>query len=194
MPYFLQVATLLPQIYALYGASTTAKPYGHKPYGHTPVYHPKPQYHPPHAPKHGYSPAPHPPYGHGHHMPGHPPKPPTSPDYGPPGCAKNHTQHYCLDDYEYPVYEIQHAVEYHYAAVAALYKDVLANTENSVDRLLDLPDEQTYLCGSYTSYVHPRRAINSLGQWRIIVNDVQAHYETLTQTARLKLFSSLYFM
>ena len=101
MPYFLQVATLLPQIHALYGASTTAKPH----YGHTPVYHPKPKYHPPHAPRHGYSPAPHPPYGHGHHMPGHPPKPPTSPDYGPPGCAKNHTQHYCLDDYEYPVYE-----------------------------------------------------------------------------------------
>ena len=103
-----------------------------------------------------------------------------------PGCAKNLSQHYCLDDYEYPVYEIQHAVEYHYAAVAALYKDVLASTENSVDRLVDLADEQTYLCGSYTSYVHPKRAINSVGQWRIVVNDVQAHYETLTQTARVE--------
>ena len=77
-------------------------------------------------------------------------------------------------------------MEYHYAAVAALYKDVLANTENSVDRLLDLVDEQTYLCGSLTAYVTPKRAINAHGQWRIIVNEVQAHYETLTQTSRVE--------
>ena len=184
--FFFQVILLIPCIEALYGSAATPKPYGH---AHAPVYQPqKPAYHPPHGPSYGYTPAPHPPYGQKHHvMPGHPPKPPgAGPDYGPPGCAKNSTQHYCLDDYEYPVYEIQHAVEYHYAAVAALYKDVLANTENSVDRLVDLPDEQTYLCGSYTSYVHPKRAINSVGQWRIIVNDVQAHYETLTQTARVE--------
>ena len=180
---YFQVILVIPTIEAIYGASPTAKPYGH-----TPVYTPKPAYHPPHGPSYGYSPAPHPPYGQQKHiMPGHPPKPPSpTPDYGPPGCAKNLSQHYCLDDYEYPVYEIQHAVEYHYAAVAALYKDVLASTENSVDRLVDLADEQTYLCGSYTSYVHPKRAINSVGQWRIVVNDVQAHYETLTQTARVE--------
>lgn len=71
-------------------------------------------------------------------------------------------------------------------AVAALYKDVLANTENSVDRLANLVDEQTYLCGSLTGYLMPKRAINANGQWRIIVNDVQAHYETLTQTARVE--------
>ena len=143
--YHFQVLLVIPTIEAIYGASPTAKPYGH-----TPVYTPKPAYHPPHGPSYGYSPAPHPPYGQSKHiMPGHPPKPPSpTPDYGPPGCAKNLTQHYCLDDYEYPVYEIQHAVEYHYAAVAALYKDVLASTENSVDRLVDLADEQTYLCGN----------------------------------------------
>merc|ERR550532_1171833 len=28
--------------------------------------------------------------------------------------------------------------------------------------------------------------INAHGQWRIIVNEVQAHYETLTQTARIE--------
>merc|ERR1712008_8196 len=103
-----------------------------------------------------------------------------------PRVQKNNTQFYCLDDYDYPAYEIQHAVEYHYSAVAALYKDVLANTENSVDRLIDITDEQTYLCGSLTAYVTPKRAINSHGQWRIIVNQVQAHYETLTQTARVE--------
>ena len=55
-----------------------------------------------------------------------------------------------------------------------------------MDRLVDLKDEQTYLCGSGTAYVMPRRAINSIGQWRIIVNHVQAHYETLSQTARIE--------
>ena len=95
----------------------------HHPHPVTPVYHPKPTghaYHPPH--KAGYSPAPVPPYGRPHHLPAHPPKPPATPDFGPPACAKNNTQFYCLDDYDYPAYEIQHAVEYHYAAVAALYK------------------------------------------------------------------------
>ena len=55
-----------------------------------------------------------------------------------------------------------------------------------MDRLIDITDEQTYLCGSLTAYVTPKRAINSHGQWRIIVNQVQAHYETLTQTARVE--------
>ena len=45
------------------------------------------------------------------------------------------TQMFFAPFFRYPVYEIQHAVEYHYSAVAALYKDVLANTENSVDGL-----------------------------------------------------------
>ena len=28
----------------------------------------------------------------------------------------------CLADLEYPTYDIQHAIEYHYSAVATLYK------------------------------------------------------------------------
>ena len=86
---------------------------------------------------------------------------------------------------EYPAYEIQHAVEYHYAAVAALYKDVLANTENSVDGLT-IPEQEIYLCPSVVDYIRPLRAINTEGQWRVVVNNVKAHYETLSQTARVE--------
>ena len=150
-------------------------------------YTPAPPYHPP-AGGYGYTPRPYPPpYG-------HPPAVAHAPDYSsPPACAKNVTvakhgvvpKNYCLEDYEYPTYEIQHAVEYHYSAVAALYKDVLANTENSVDGLKVLDDE-TFLCPAEVAYIRPLRAVNSDGQWRIIVNNVKAHYETLSQTARVE--------
>ena len=66
-----------------------------------------------------------------------------------------------------------------------LYKDVLANTENSVDRLRDIAEE-TYLCPSDVKYIQPRRAVNVNGKWRIVVNYVKAHYETLSQTARVE--------
>ena len=87
-------------------------------------------YHPPAAPGvggYGYTPRPYPPapYGPTHGPPAH-----GTPDYGgPPLCSKNSSdlvKNYCLVDHEYPVYEIQHAVEYHYSAVAALYKVQLA--------------------------------------------------------------------
>jgi len=156
-----------------YGYSPAPNPYAphhaapqHGPYGYTPA----PNYH--HVPTPGYHPAP------------HAPKP--KPHYdGPPNCSKNTTKSWCLEDSEYPAYEISHAIEYNYAGVAALYKDVLANTENSVDRLLELGQE-TYLCPSVTGYVTPLRAVNAAGKWRIIVNGVSAHYETLTQTARVE--------
>jgi Spaetzle len=111
---------------------------------------------------------------------------PPPPVYeGPPACSKNTTKTWCLEDPEYPGYEISHAIEYNYAGVATLYKDVLANTENSVDRLVELAQE-TYLCPSATAYLMPLRAVNTAGRWRIIVNGVKAHYETLTQTARVE--------
>ena len=59
----------------------------------------------------------------------------------------------------------------------------LASTENSVDGLVHLEDEQ-YLCPTESGYVQPLRALNAYGKWRIIVNHVKAHYETLSQTAR----------
>merc|ERR1712223_2356997 len=113
-------------------------------------YSPAPTYGPSPAPQYGYTPAP-PPYGappapygspapHYAPAPHHPPvphHPPPHHEEGPPACSANTTKPWCLEDSEYPAYEISHAVEYNYAGVAALYKDVLANTENSVDRLVD---------------------------------------------------------
>ncbi len=97
----------------------------------TPAYHHSayqrhgPTYKPLHY--HMASPPPPPPYSPSRHLRLHP-----LPNYhyhdGPPACAKNATRPWCLDDHEYPSREVQHAIEYHYAAVAALYKDVVANT------------------------------------------------------------------
>ncbi len=50
---------------------------------------------------------------------------------------------------------------------------------------LPLPQE-TYLCPSVTKYIQPLRAVNTQGKWRVIVNHVKAHYETLSQTARVE--------
>merc|ERR1712086_497273 len=80
---------------------------------------------------------------------------------------------------------VHHALQYHYEGVQAIYKDVLANTENSVDRLKEIVQE-TYLCPSVTAYIQPLRAVNTDGKWRVVVNGVKAHYETLTQTARIE--------
>ncbi len=160
------------------------------PYGYTPAPYGAPHHAAPHAPHPGpYAPPP-PPYGHPPHGPpphGH------DPHYaGPPACAKhlpNKPYKYCLEDPEYPTYEIQQAIEYNYDAVQQLYKDVLANTENSVDRLKDIIQE-TYLCPSETKYIQPLRAVNVHGKWRIIVNHVKAHYELLSQVKdEINLFS-----
>jgi hypothetical protein len=59
---------------------------------------------------------------------------------------------WCLEDREYPKYEIESALQYNYEGVQAIYKDVLANTENSVDRLKEIVQE-TYLCPSVTAYI-----------------------------------------
>ena len=163
----------------------TPAPYTPAPYGYTPApaYSPAPVYPAPHHPD-PYHPAPPPPYGHpapayGKHAPA-----PHDAHYE-PKCAHGNPKPYCLEDPEYPTYEIQQAIEYHYDAVQQLYKDVLANTENSVDRLRDIAEE-TYLCPSDVKYIQPRRAVNVHGKWRIVVNYVKAHYETLSQTARVE--------
>ena len=57
-----------------------------------------------------------------------------------------------MEDKEYPKYEVESALQYHYDGVQTIYKDVLANTDNSVDRLKELVEE-TYLCPSKTSYI-----------------------------------------
>ena len=54
-----------------------------------------------------------------------------------------------------------------------------------MDRLEHVGQE-TYLCPSDTAYVTPLRAVNTDGKWRVIVNAVKAHYETLSQTVRVE--------
>ena len=46
--------------------------------------------------------------------------------------------------------------------------------------------QESYLCPSVTGYLMPLRAVNTAGKWRVVVNGVKAHYETLTQTVRLE--------
>merc|ERR1712158_332444 len=119
-----------------------------------------------------------------HAAPYHPAPAPHH-EYKPPACSIDNPKTWCLEDEEYPTYEIEHALQYHYEGVQAIYKDVLANTENSVDRLKEIVQE-TYLCPSETAYIMPLRAVNTDGKWRVVVNGVKAHYETLTQTARIE--------
>merc|ERR1712038_2014840 len=149
-----------------------------------PVYHEVPVHHAVHpAPYEPYPPAPyHEPVHHPVHHPApapyHEPKAHPKPDnYKPPKCSVGNPKTWCLEDPEYPAYEIEHALQYHYEGVQAIYKDVLANTENSVERLKEIVEE-TYLCPSVTAYIQPRRAVNTAGKWRIVVNGVKAHYET----------------
>ena len=86
--------------------------------------------------------------------------PSYQPKYEPevPACSKNTTKAWCLEDSEYPSYEVVYALDQHYEAVLALYKNVAVNTANSVDTLAKL-EEETYLCPSATSYVQPLRAV-----------------------------------
>jgi len=152
-------APLLPKVAPAYGTLPPPPPPA---YGLPPAYGPAPA---PYGPPPAYGPPP--------------------PPHGPPACSIGNPRPWCLEDKEYPVYEIQHALEYHYDAVQQMYKDVLANTDNSVDRLNEIIQE-TYLCPTDTAYIQPQRAVNVNGDWRIVVNHVKAHYETLTQTARIE--------
>ncbi|KAK2726458.1 neurotrophin 1-like [Artemia franciscana] len=102
-----------------------------------------------------------------------------------PACSKNTTKPWCLEDSEYPKYDVEYALDYHYDAVLGLYKDQVVNTENSVDTLKSV-EEETYLCPSATAYVLPLRAINTEGKWRVIVNKVEARYYKFDQNVRVE--------
>lgn len=127
----------------------------------------------------------------------------------PPPCA-NVTAAllpYCLNDKDYPAYEIKNAIAADYI-FAKKYSDV---PKQSADDLVDLlsKEEETkfdyayytgsskgpspydashwigpegYLCPSDVVYAMPKRAANVNGDWRVIVNDV--HY--YTQSARFE--------
>ncbi|CAL4124509.1 unnamed protein product [Meganyctiphanes norvegica] len=105
-----------------------------------------------------------------------------------PACAANTTTAatWCLTDTDYPNYEIKAAGNQHYEKLLPLYADVAdLDTKLSVERPNTLAEE-TYLCPSVTSYIKPLRAINTAGKWRVIVNEVEVHYETLTQSVRIE--------
>jgi len=186
-----------------YGYTPAPAPYGYTP---VPAHHSPAPYHDPYAPApvayhDPYAPAPYTAHPAPHHAPApyHPAPAPYHPaphhaaphhpapvhDAPPPKCSVDNPKTWCLEDLEYPTYEIQKAIEYHYDSVQQMYKDVLANTDNSVDRLKEIVEE-TYLCPSETAYIQPLRAVNTDGKWRVVVNHVKAHYETLTQTARIE--------
>ncbi|XP_043212138.1 uncharacterized protein LOC122376374 [Amphibalanus amphitrite] len=117
-----------------------------------------------------------------------PTSPPTYPvpsSSGIPACSSNTTKPWCLEDSDYPAEMIRLAIAYHHYAVLSLYQDVVADTENSVDRLTKL-EEESYVCSSAVSYVQPLRAVNTDGDWRTIVNGIKVHYDTFTQTVRLE--------
>ncbi|XP_076373169.1 neurotrophin 1-like [Tachypleus tridentatus] len=98
-----------------------------------------------------------------------------------PSCASDEAATYCLEDKDYPAYEIKAAIHDHHYDFIPLYADVAAqSTADSVDRLETLPEE-TYLCPSNTVYARPLRAKNTDGKWRIIVN-----VKKYTQTARIE--------
>ncbi|XP_042859258.1 protein spaetzle-like [Penaeus japonicus] len=154
-------------------------PVSHHP---APVYHPEPKYpaHP--APKYPAHPAPsyhpepayHPQPSYEHHEPEI------------PACVELTNATYCLEDEEYPEYEIKHAIQYHLDKFNHLYADVAdLDTELSVERPETL-DEETYLCPSETAYIRPLRAQNTEGKWRVVVNEIELHYKTFTQTARVE--------
>ncbi|XP_050704228.1 neurotrophin 1-like [Eriocheir sinensis] len=175
--------------------------YGPQPHPTRPSYRPQPTYPRPTCPRPTYPPRPtytqRPTYS---PRPSYSPRPtyPTTPAYGVqphapsgygsdvPACAAASGKPWCLEDEEYPMYEIQGAAEQNADKLLSLYADVAdLNTELSVD-LPGYHKEETYLCPSETAYVRPLRAVNSDGKWRFIVNGIKVHYETLTQTTRLE--------
>lgn len=171
----------------VYGHSTPAPgPYGYQSptYGpSTPSYghpSPPPSYHKPsYSPKHSAYPK-----SLKHHEPHDLPK--HCGYKKPPTCSHNTTKSWCLEDYDYPEYEIKAALEYHKVAVLSLYADVAdLNTANSVVRPNTLAEE-TYLCPSDTNYVRPLRVVNTEGKWKVIVNNIKIDYDTFSQTTRIE--------
>jgi len=124
------------------------------------------------------------PYG---HPPAHykAPYPEQKYEHEVPECSKNTTKPWCLEDSDYPTYDVVYALNQHYDAVLALYKNVVTDTANSVDGLEELVQE-TYLCPSTTAYVQPLRAVNVEGKWRVIVNKVESYNYKFDQHARVE--------
>ncbi|XP_042204112.1 leucine-rich repeat extensin-like protein 3 [Homarus americanus] len=153
--------------------TTKASIYHPQPYYQPrPAYHPKPVYRP--APSYNPAPSYHPAPSYKH------------PEPAVPACADLTNSTWCLEDEAYPEYEIKHAIQYHLDKFNSLYADVAElDAELSVERPNTL-EEETYLCPSETSYIRPLRAQNTDGKWRVIVNNINVHYKTFTQTTRVE--------
>ncbi len=63
-------------------------------------------------------------------------------------------------------------------------QDVLLSTDLSVDGLATLEQERTFLCPSTVEYARPLRAVSARGEWSVVVNDIPAAYDRLTQVGR----------
>ncbi|KAK8404265.1 hypothetical protein O3P69_000373 [Scylla paramamosain] len=125
----------------------------------------------------------------------------------PPTCAYGSDVSFCLEDPEYPEYDIKGAIEAD-KLFAKKYADVAdQSADDLVDHVTKYQEEafdysyytgvstgyspydvthwtgpEGYICPSDVAYARPRRARNVEGKWRVIVNNV--HY--YTQTARLE--------
>ncbi|KAK4303389.1 hypothetical protein Pmani_024585 [Petrolisthes manimaculis] len=124
----------------------------------------------------------------------------------PPTCATSY-QTFCLDDPDYPKYEIKDAINAD-PLFAKKFADVAdQSAEDLVDHVTSKQEAgfdysyytgvstgkspydithwsgpEGYICPSDVIYAMPKRAQNVEGKWRVIVNDV--HY--YTQTTRLE--------
>lgn len=103
-----------------------------------------------------------------------------------PNCADG-DRIFCDKDEEYPAYQVMNAAHKHAAKLLELYADVAdLNTESSVELPKKADGHESYVCPADISYAQVYRAKNKSGKWRIIVNDVKVHYQTLTQTVRIE--------
>merc|ERR1711970_5668 len=185
----LNMALSLLVILSLAGAALSSAAHPPPAYGYRP--RPAPSYHP--APAYGH---PAPKYEHEYCDP-----------TAAPACNANSTLTYCLEDDEYPTYEIKGAISHDhlfakkYAGVADQSADDLvdgvtkdqeeafdysyytgASTGDSPYDVTHWAGPEGYICPSDVVYATPKRAQNVEGKWRVIVNDV--HY--YSQTARLE--------
>ncbi|XP_065567419.1 uncharacterized protein LOC136031671 [Artemia franciscana] len=120
-----------------------------------------------------------------------------------PACAKDKGAIFCFDDYEYPKYEIEAAIEKDYEFINK-YSDVASQSADDLVDTIDSYQEtkfnydffhpdtfdkshwsgpEGYICPSSVGYVQPFRARNAVGQWRVIVQDVKYYTQTIRTEA-----------
>ncbi|XP_076043831.1 uncharacterized protein LOC143026927 [Oratosquilla oratoria] len=122
----------------------------------------------------------------------------------PPACALNTSLTYCLEDEDYPLFEVQAFVQadatfgLKYAEVPGQSADNLvdgitreheetmdysfytgSSTGSSPFDLTHWTGPSGFVCPSEVSYATPKRARNVGGFWRVIVNDLQEVMQTI---------------